>query len=342
MITIPTLAETAIPHRAYLVAGSPAGRIVVTSPDHRWTVLEANLSRVGGFRARGKLTDVAVARSGDLVALCTGRELSLHDPADGREWYSIEVGERAASAFHDTRGLIWTLFADGGKEFVVQVRDAADGRVLREESFGVSNRDSVCSFHSHPQLGAIAVWAAAGQDGQSIVWVSDDGAALEIEPLARVDECTPPLFSAGGSSFLLVEGGALCRWDLARLERTARIDDGPWSLEDDQLAESITWAGARRAIVTTDEGRLFLVDLDEGRTIYEACISGHEPGPIGAIWPSLAHEEGIGSDLSHFVTLPSGRVLSVHHVPTAEDDEEDDDASVTNRIVAWDPVALAG
>jgi hypothetical protein len=114
---------------------------------------------------------------------------------------------------------------------------------------------------------------------------------------------------------LLVEGRSLSRWRTKLASRAVVLTEGPGDEVGDVLAESLAWPSPDRAIVASNNGRLWLVDPLAGRVIDEACVEGHAPGPIGTIWPTLTDQTGIASNLSFFTGGPSA-IVSVHSVPT--------------------------
>src|SRR5262249_24497140 len=70
---------------------------------------------------------------------------------------------------------------------------------------------STCSFHTAKQ-DVVALWIAAGQDGQQIRWITlKSGLAMfDATPLKNT---TPPVFSNDGQKFLVVdEHSRLCKW----------------------------------------------------------------------------------------------------------------------------------
>jgi hypothetical protein len=313
MITLPRIAERRLEHRAFFLQPSASGTIVAASPEGRVTVLAPELEILSRFDVGREPSDVAISPAGDLIAICAGESLTVNRSSDGGESFRVKVGPGCASWFGDDGSLIWTLTAEGEKTIAVHVRDACDGRVLRESRFAGPSRELRCSFHTHPRPGGVTIWAAAGQDGQWLFFAHDDGAAITVTQAKGIDECNLPTFDAAGSAFLITAWNSLSRWSLTGLTRTAELDEWPWSeTEDDCVGESVAWAGARRALVATNENRLYLVDLDEGAVVDEAVIEGPPLRPIGEIFPTLDKETGATTDLGFFVPLGTSRILSVH------------------------------
>jgi hypothetical protein len=106
----------------------------------------------------------------------------------------------------------------------------------------------------------------------------------------------------------------LSRWETNGSSRAVVLAEPPGEESGDVLAESLAWPRRDRAIVASNNGRMWLVDPWLRRVIEEACVDGHAPGPIGTIWPTLTSHTGTASNLSFFRSGPSG-IVSVHHVP---------------------------
>jgi hypothetical protein len=315
MLTIPRIAEVRLEHRAYFLQAAASGHVVAGSPEGHLSVLSPELTLLGRFDLARHPSDVAISPAGDRLAICAGDTLSLVRSGDGAETLRVTLGACCAVRFSDDGTLLWTLHPEADDTIAVQLRDAGDGRLLREGRFAVPTSDVRCSFHPHPHRDHVSLWVAAGQDGQWIFWAHDAGASITVvqaEP-ESIAECTPPVFDATGGAFLISAFETLSRWSLAEHARSATIDEWPWSeSEDDCVGESIAWVGPHRAIVATNENRLYLVDLVNARVIDEAFIEGHPVLPIGEIHPALAAEPGLSTDLVFFLPVGTSRLLSVH------------------------------
>ena len=126
-------------------------------------------------------------------------------------------------------------------------------------------------------------------------WARDTGHAVEIQAIPAIDECTPPCFNGDGSEFLIVEGDCLSRWTFPALERTSSVVEWPWlesDDDDDDLGTCVAWAGRERAVMSTNENRLYLIDLGRRTVLDEVAIVGHEPRPSGALPRPRARDRG--------------------------------------------------
>jgi hypothetical protein len=73
--------------------------------------------------------------------------------------------------------------------------------------------------------------------------------------------------------------------------------------EDDPFQVSLAFLSERQILVGTGNGRMFIVDSLWMRIEDEVALEGHDPKPIGAYYPRLANESGVGTDISHFERL---------------------------------------
>ena len=175
-------------------------------------------------------------------------------------------------------------------------------RAVVEDPFGSSS----WSFHDTGRPGLVALWLAAGQDGQRVYWLrrEGDGFSCTLEP--RLIDTIPPIFSPGGEHFLVLdEVRNLCKYEWNSGEQVGLPLD--LEEEDDTFAESLAYLNERQVLASTNEGRIFLVDTDRMEIEDEVALEGHEPRPIGEYYPMLAHETGWATDITGFARL--GRMI---------------------------------
>jgi hypothetical protein len=313
MIAIPTRAQATLTHRAYFVVVSSTGDVLAVSPEGECTLLGPDLSTRARFQCAPKPTAVALSAAHGRIAVCSAWGLSIRD-LEGRETHAVPIELGAGCLFAPEHDLLWTIHPVDLHTFELGLRDGSNGRLLKQQRFSSPEQDASPSLHPHPSSRAVTIWIAAGQDGQWLFWGREDGTGIQIAPLAGVDRCALPAFAPGGQALLLLEGSTLARWSTDGSDRTAVVTEGPWLQDDDYLVESLAWLTNDRAVTATNEGRLWLVDPWNRRIVDEAYVQGHAPGPIGTIWPELARETGIASNLSFFTGGSSG-VVSVHFVP---------------------------
>jgi hypothetical protein len=334
MIAIPTRARVTLTHRAFFVEVSPTGAVLAVSPEGECTLLGPDLSTRARFQCAPKATAVALSAAHGRIAVCSAWGLSIRDP-QGRETHAVPLELGAGCLFAPEHDLLWTVHPVDSHTFELGLRDGSNGRLLNQRRFSSPEQDASPWLRPHPSSKAVTIWIAAGQDGQWLFWGHSNGTGVEIAQLAGVERCALPAFAPAGQAFLLLEGSTLVRRSTDGSGRTTVVTEGPWLQDDDRLAESLAWLSNDRAVTATNEGRLWVFDPWSGRIVDEAYVEGHAPGPIGTIWPALARETGIASNLSFFTGGPRG-VVSVHFVPARARGELE-----AVHLAAWDVARIA-
>jgi hypothetical protein len=339
MITISPVKEVLLPYRIFFVRCAESGHVVAASREGAVTVFGPGLAPLSSFDVGRAIHDVSIAPNGESLALCSDGSLSLNRVSDGHEQFATSIGKRCAVEFADSDRL-WTVSADeDGVEVTVELRETTKGRVLRANDFrDPLDGGSHCSFHRTNRADAIAIWVAAGQDGQWIFWAHDTGRSIAIKQARGISECTPPEFNTDGDEFLILESDQLSRWYFAKQKRLTTFSKWPWvETEDDDVGTYVGWVGRDRALVKSNGDRLYLVDIEQGRLVDEVAIAGHLPRPVSELFPSLKHEVGLTTDVSYFVADGQGRMLSVHRdLPRSAKQKRE-----KNRLALWDTRSLA-
>jgi len=210
--------------------------------------------------------------------------------------------------FDEGGKFLWAVGPISDDEIELQLIDTNDWstvqKVVVEDQFGSSS----CSLHSTSKAGLVALWIAAGQDGQQVYWLKRRGGKFSCEPEDKLANTTPPVFSPDGSVLLVLnQDNALCKYDFPAMKRSGTPLES--EDEDNPFAESMCFLDHRHALASTGEGRIFLLETDRMRTVEEVELEGHEPRPIGKYYPSLAKERGLGTDITRFTRLGNSVVF---------------------------------
>ena len=174
---------------------------------------------------------------------------------------------------------------------------------------------------------SVTLWVAAGQDVQSLYWAQYTDSKQKAELFPDLIDTAPPAFDQTGRRFLVVSDGAVCLYLYPGGPELGRIG---WPLEDDPPAETVTFLGNEHALAHLGNGRLFVLDLNRLTIVEEMQIVGHEPRPVKELFPNLQRDLQPCTDLSTFVPLPSGALLSVHHILPSESI-----ADWRDRLITW-------
>ena len=181
------------------------------------------------------------------------------------------------------------------------------------------------SFHPHPENQILAVWDAADLYGQQIYWLYDDGMTIHAVEVPCPNETGPPEFHPAGSEFLVIHS---CGQQLSRFSfpdcNLLGICEWPWPDSDDCFRYYMCYLSDDRVLIDTQEGRMYVIDLDKMEISDELILSGHEPRPSQELYPNLKDvEEGLCGDLDCFYRFDSDSILSVHsQLPSQKPDSK--------------------
>jgi hypothetical protein len=311
MITVTPLSSIPLSHRAlHIASATRSGDIVATDRSGKGTLIEAGSGTLTPLQlpvAEG----VAIHPDGTFLALATDGALLLLDSRTGAV-RSSAMGKFDGCHFNPGGDLLWASRRPSEDEAVLEIRALENweivARVAMDDPFGQS------AFVLCPGADpwSVSVWAAAGQDGQLIYWASHQDGTISVAPFDRLRFTTPPSFSSGGGSFIVIAGyGELHHYSHPGGHRHAAM---PWPFEDeDDQMDGAAFAGDRHALLQSREGHLYLVELAQAVVVEQVVIAGHEPRPVSEIYPSQKSEQHLCTDLSYFSSLGAGMFLSVHH-----------------------------
>ncbi len=214
-------------HRAYFLRAA-AGQPVLAAAG-----LEGRISLIGAdfvpremSRPPARLRDLCVHPTEPLLGLVEEHNgtLSLIDfdgaphgavspppPARPRSAWS-PCGFHGCT-FDPDREHLWCAASESAEAVRVQLVRIRDGEVVAglvvEDPFGYS----ACSFQPTGAAGVLALWVAAGQDGQKVYWLSKGAYGLRADPEPSLEDTWPPMFAPNGREFLVLdEQQRLCRY----------------------------------------------------------------------------------------------------------------------------------
>jgi hypothetical protein len=194
----------------------------------------------------------------------------------------------------------------------VEVREPKTWKVVARTELHDPFSDSSFKILPHPGGKHVAIWAAAGQDGQCLFWAHRNGSKIAVKRFPGLEATTPPSFNRSGDRFL-----AIC--DASEL-RHYGFPTGPlrakmlWPFDDmdNQIGDVVSFVNSSRALLSSTADRLYLVDLRIMAIADEVSLRGHQPRPVAEVYPRLRKNLGLCSDLGYFTALPTGGFLSVH------------------------------
>jgi hypothetical protein len=331
MLTVPADASTSLGHRAFYVAASVDGqRVVALTSDGHGSFIDQRSVRV--LNVREKPNQIALDSAGRVLAVASDRGLFLLDTSTG-EVIARDTGVFQGCHFSAADAHLWVARPRDKHHGVVELRDARTLRINAEETLRDPFGDSAFMLFPNPGPLAVSIWAAAGQDGQCLFWAKADGATVSVDPFDELMEVSPPDFASDGGSFIAVVDASVTRYSYPDGRLLATI---PWPHgEEDPIGDGAFFVTREKAIVTSNEGRMYMLDLKRGVILEEVAVSGHTPRPVRELYPSLAHETGLCTDMAFVVSLAGGRFLSIHQrLPSRSNEWQDE-------IVAWH-LSMAG
>ena len=309
-ILVRPVAKIELMHRAYYSAhGLNSGLLAFASAEGDATVIGPTYLLQATFKRPCKIKDVTVHPTLPLLGLVEDEDNHLlivdvdgivtyqSPPLESDEPLDFDF-EGSGSCYFERDGLhLWYAFTqlDGAVE--IQWIDCNDWLVLHrliiEDPYGESH----ISFHPTGASGRVALWLAAGQDGQQVYWLtmSDEGIVCEVEPL--LEDTTPPVFSPSSDGFLAIEGETVVnKYQYPNVQLLGSYEY--IGNDEEGLGELLCYIDDKRAIVISGEGRLFFIDLTTMSLSEEVFVEGHEPQPVPIYYPTLVNDKGLCTDIS--------------------------------------------
>ncbi|MEG4273104.1 MULTISPECIES: hypothetical protein [unclassified Microcoleus] len=312
--------------------------IATTCDRKKVTLVDRNFSPKYEYQLPDEISCLAICPKGDLLAaiMANGNHLAILT-AENQLVYEQKLPNPPAKyllhnengfqdCWFDADGLrFWCMKVIEGEEVEIQIRDINSWQIQRqlllEDPFG----DSSFSFHPHPENQILAMWVAAGQDGQQVYWLYDDGIKIHAVEVACLADTTPPVFHPAGREFLVLDHSnrELSRFSFPDCNLLGQCE-WPWPDSDDGFDCSMCYLSDDRVLINTGNGRMYLIDIDKMEISDELILIGHEPRPCKELYPTLKDlKEQLCSDLNCFYRFDSDRILSVHsQLPSQKPDSK--------------------
>jgi len=294
---------------------------IATSCGQNVTVCDRNLSPKYEYQLPDEISRSAISPKGDLLAaiMANGNHLAIVT-AENQLVFEEQLPNPPnyngfEDCWFDADGVrFWCMKLIGFEEVEIQIRDTnswqIQRKVLLEDPFG----SSTFSFYPHPENQILALWACCGQNGQQIYWLYDDGTEIHAVEVPCPYDTAPPEFHPAGGEFVVVHdcGRQISRFSFPDCNLLG-ICEWPWPDSDDGFGYYMCYLSDDRILVNTDEGIMYLIELDKMEISDELILSGHEPRPSQELYPNLKDvEEGLCGDLHYFYRFDSNSILSVH------------------------------
>lgn len=260
----------------------------------------------------------AIMANGNHLAVMTSQGQLVYEqqlPNPPVEFSYLHNKNGFQDCWFDADGVrFWCMKLIEMREVEIQIRDTNTWQIQRKLLLKDPIGGSSFSFHPHPENQILALWAAAGQHGQQVYWLYDDGIRIHAVEVACLADTTPPEFNPTGSEFLVLDdtGSNLSRFSFPDCNLLG-ICECPCPDSDDWFRYSMCYLSDDRVLIDTDRSRMYIIDIDKMETSDELMLIGHEPRPSQEVYPNINDiEEGLFGDLDCFYRFDSDSILSVH------------------------------
>ncbi len=307
-LSITPLAELKLAHLAYFLEATPhAKTIAAASHKGDVSVLNENLMTLYSYNIGFPIANLTISPDGQILAATSKNGQLIVFQIDGKVIFEEKIGKNESEVdygclFSIDGTKLWGIAENTEGQILIQYRETESWQVLKQALLPNVDLYSYLSLISHPKSEIICVCEAAGQDGAWIYWVWDD-AEIRVQEIAELEEAAPPEFHPEGKEFLAYyyNTGHLFRYSFPDCYwmGAATLDIG----EDDFISFHQCYLSNDRAIVKSENGRLFIITLDNMDIIDEIILQGYEP---------CREKDYIYTDLSVFKSVGENRILSKH------------------------------
>ncbi|MEG4962295.1 MULTISPECIES: hypothetical protein [unclassified Microcoleus] len=313
---------------------------IVSGDRKKVTLVDRNLSPKYEYQLPDETSCLAISPKGDLLAaiMANGNHLAIVT-AENQLVFEEQLANPPVEVSHlhnkngfqdcwfDADGVrFWCMKLIEMKQVEIQIRDTSSWQIQRQillkDPLGAG---SSFSFNPHPENQILALYAAAGQHGQQIYWLYDDGMTIHVVKGPCLDETGPPEFHPAGGEFLVINNydRQISRFSFPDCNLLG-ICEWPWPGLSDGFGSYMCYLSDDRILVNTDEGLMYLIDINKMEISDELILSGHEPRLCKELYPTLKDlKEQLCGDLHYFYRWDSDSIVSVHsQLPSQKPDSK--------------------
>jgi hypothetical protein len=327
MIPIAPLTEVRLSHRAYHIAVGESGHVAAVSREGAGSILTPDHTLCTAFHPPADASDLTISANGALLAVAAHGRMVLISTSTLRPVHRLE--DSIESCHFCATGALWSASRWDEDSIALEIREPETWQVVARTELTDPFGDSCFKILPHPDREQVAIWAAAGQDGQCLFWARRDGSAITVDRFGDLDATTMPSFNRAGDRFLAAaDYNELRQYGLPQGPLLGKMQ-WPFDDMDNQIGDMVVFVDPTRALLPSTADRLYLVDLTKMAIADEISIHGHEPKRTSEIYPRLRESSGLCSDLAHLALLPTGQILSVHKQTPIRSNEERGDSILT-------------
>lgn len=290
--------------RAYLQRVGANGHLIAADRNGKVAVLDRDARTIGCFSVGTGLVSVAVSPDGHEALLVWKDRMEIRSSESGDLLRGIN-GQFRDAAF-DANYRLWSAqLMEDDDEVLIQVHNKGNSSDPMECAVKDPFGDSYWGFCFGPSSSCTSIWAAAGQDGQQIIWLHEDEGTLNAEPFEDLDLCGPPRFPTDddGEFLVTVDFNEVRRYSFPDFEflGTCSIDQNV----DDVEYLTHDWA------LACGDGFALLIDVVEMKVCDEIEIQGHRKQPTRVLYPRLSDDDPT-TDLVSIQKLVDCHFVSTH------------------------------
>jgi hypothetical protein len=279
-------------HEARFTVCAASGAVAALSPEGAGSLISVDFQTVKDFTVSARPRAAALSPAGSELAIVTAHGIRFFSTA------TFEMLHRLNDAFlsclYGRENLVWTCARFTPRTVVLKAWEPESWTPIAQAKVADLYGNSEFSLFAHPDKNSVVLWAAAGQDGQCLLWASLTGSAIAVTRFRSLNDTCPPSFSPDGAEFLVTSAGTLRRYAYPQGPLKGSLKAG--RDEDDAIGNCVSYIDAAHAVVTTMGGRLLLVNLADMSVMGEVAP------------PDTAR----GYDLDLFLPLPGRKIALVY------------------------------
>jgi hypothetical protein len=297
-------------HRAFSLKGDPNKSILGFSKEGKITIINPERGSQNSLTLAVDIRDISFSGSKKLISLIDdstgnlvitdfqGQVLFWEKPPQFTTNYAAESEGFLSCHFDHNEKYFWCIAALPDFNLEIQLRQidtySIIDKVAIEDPFG---GDSSYSFYPTNRPNLLSLWGAAGQDGQQTFWVENINEKIICKEEFLFSDTTPPAFSQNGSEFLILDDDSIDRYQYPSL----KMGSCEWLADnnDDAFGYHMGYLNENYALVGSNNGRAFLLDVKEMKIVEELIIEDHPPLPTSNYYPSLK-DDNLCTDLLFF------------------------------------------
>ena len=313
-ILLKPTAQIDLNHRAYLFGGfSKASGYAVASEQGHVTIISPDLNRQSGLKRSEKLQSISIHPTQPLLAIVEGGDSRLNFvdidglSTSGNQSVGTDEGwtwnnnPSAACLFSSDGRYLWYGIARSEDEIEVRLLECVTWHILSSVVINDPYTQSRMYFHVTGADDKVALWLAAGQDGQQVYWLTPNGVEITCEIEPKLEDTTPPTFSPSGEGLVVICGqNALLKCQFPKVELLAEYQWPDAEEQEEAFSDSLCYVGEDWALAISLSERLFLFDLTQMTVSDEVWIEGHEPKPTLIYYPILTDDGDVCTDIVGF------------------------------------------